>query len=111
MSMRVCTYCPDDMSQRVLIPGIRFWNGRTTAPYRQYCDPITMNDIVEMRLDMKSNEKYGTLSFIINGDDKGIICDDIDLDLKYRLRIIYKEVTIKLLPQMFLTVSLCLRHG
>ena len=98
MSMTVCTYCPDDMSKRVIMPGLRFYKGTISgSPYAKYCDKIKLDDIVEMRLDMRSNDDHGTLSYIINGEDKGIACDSIDLELRYRLRIMYKYLTVKLL--------------
>ena len=48
-----------------------------------YIDPISMKQDMEMILDMRSNEQNGILSFKINGQDKGIAVDTLDINDEY----------------------------
>ena len=53
---------------------------------KEYCQPFGKGDIVEMVLNMRGNTEYGSLSFKINGEKKGIATDIIGIDSEYYMR-------------------------
>ena len=52
------------------------------------CSNFGVNDIIEMTLDMRSNNKFGVLSTMINDIDQGIVDNEIDIEKEYFMRVV-----------------------
>ena len=85
--------------------GYDAWTGNTqtslTVQRNNYGPSWDKDDIITMTLDM-SGQKYGVLSYAINGKNLGVAFDQIDIDDKYRMTAcIYYYDKLQLVPNPY----------
>ena len=58
---------------------------RKRSTQQDYVEKVDINQTIEMTLDMKSNANNGVLRYRLNGQNKGVAFDTLDIDKEYSL--------------------------